>query len=226
MTPQNIEFQIPNQDQHGPDSLAPYASIDKRLNKATTPEVADNPLPNEVLYMRQLGNRISGLRDHAVQVQAERDAKRHSPTDLVVGGFDRLLGRHTRPTQSANTLRTTLMDREDSMVGSKVFKHDIAQNATRHFFYDDAYQHQAWVFVEAKPRIDGGFDYEKDMRYDIDDDGVLEVARVEDSQNPQGYRYAWQYIGSEEYNKLRLASDLYYQQIVEKIYQPDYGITE
>lgn len=231
MKPQNIEeFPIPVQSPKGPDFSLLENEVDKSFNKDLTPNVAPNPIPNEILYMRDLGNRISSLRDRAVDVAAERDANiRSSVTALVAAAFDKLLGRPAKPEVPPSARRDNLMNRESLIANdkdSKIFKDPASRNTVRRFFYDDAHQQQAWFFIETTPQTDGHVHYDKDMRYEIHDNGVLEVARVEDNQNPQGYHYAWQYIDADEYNNLRIASELYYQQIVEKIYRPDYGITE
>lgn len=227
MKPQNIEeYRVPNQSLQGPDFSPSDNVIAEELLAELKPNTNSGPVSDEVLELRSIGDRISNLRIKAVEIEGRRAQSRRSLVAAsVYSGFNKLLGMPQRPEISPNIKRDILIERE-SLVGGSIFG-ATERGVTRRFFYDDTAQHQAWFFTETESKSDGSLRYEKDMRYELHDNNrVLEVARIEDNQNPQGYHYAWQYIDGDEYNNLRLASDLYYQQIVEKIYKPDYGITE
>ncbi len=227
MTPSIEQYQIQPQNPQGPDFSSLQNAVDKSFDKPPVQDTRPNMVSGEILDLRDLGNRISNLREQAVSIEAERANSRLAK---MAAGFSSVVNKMfgvsnpqaASPEFQSKIKRDILVERE-SLIGGAVFG-AVDHKVTRRFFYDDTAQHQAWFFTETVPQNDGSLHYDKEMRYEIHDNGVLEVARIQDNQNPQGYHYAWQYIDAGEYSKLRLASDLYYQQIVEKIYKPDYDL--
>lgn len=224
MTPQNIEFTYP-QGEHSPDYLPSNNSVpdnfaDKRFNK---PDIQPDPVSNEVMLMRNLGAKISSLRQASIQVETERAHNRRSSIAASISNVvNKLLGMPSSQETTPNIKRDILMERE-SLIGGQMIFGSVERGVTRRFFYDDTAQHQAWFFTETAQSSDGSLRYINEMRYEIHDNGILEVARIND-QSPQGYHYAWQYIDNQEFAKLQHAAEAYSDLIVDKIYSPDYGL--
>ncbi len=224
LTPQNTEYTFPP-GAHRPDYSTSYDFVDKRFDK---PDIAPDPSSNEVLQMRDLGNKITHLRQAAIDTELNGLNRKRSSfrlfVDRLVGGF---LGAAPQPSTESKTtqIKNELVERE-SLIGGQIFG-QTKNGVTRRFFHDDNHQNQAWFFTETAPSNDSHLRYINEMRYEIhmDNNGILEVARMHD-QSPQGYHYAWQYIDKQESTNLQQAAEKYSNLIVEKIYEPDYGLTD